>query len=344
VFIVFASNKKEGSFLGTLYLFKLNNFTVMKKIYCCFCISLFVQFSFAQKIITVAQKGKANFITVQAAFDAVPSGNTKPVIIKVAKGIYYEKLVLDTRKNFVTLIGEDKDSTIIRYNHHARQVVANGDTINTWNSASFFIYADDFTAKNITVQNDAGFNAGQAVAVFAYGNRIAFKNCNIKGFQDILFCSGPGSKQYYENCYLEGTTDFIFGPSTAVFNKCHIHSKKNSHVTAASTPREIPFGFVFFDCTLTADTSINKVSLGRPWQPNAAVAYIRCNLGKHIIKEGWDNWKNIANETTARFAEYQSTGTGANATERVKWSKQLSDEEVKRYTLENILGSWKPYL
>ncbi|MBP9739663.1 MAG: pectin esterase [Chitinophagaceae bacterium] len=318
----------------------------MKKINCIQLLIglLFFQQANAQKIVTVSKLKPANFTTIQAAFDAVSANNTQPITIKVGNGIYYEKLVLDTRKNFVTLIGENKDSTIITYNNHARQVLANGDTINTWNSASFFIYADDFTAKNITIENNAGFNAGQAVAVFAYGNRIAFKNCNIKGFQDILFCSGSGSKQYYENCYLEGTTDFIFGPSTAVFSKCIIHSKKNSHVTAASTPREIPFGFVFFNCTLTADSNINKVSLGRPWQPNAAVAYINCNLGSHIIKEGWSNWKNSANEATARYSEYESTGLGANATERVKWSKQLTTVEVKQYTLENILGTWKPYV
>ncbi len=318
----------------------------MKKINCIQLLIglLFFQQANAQKIVTLSKLKPANFTTIQAAFDAVSANNTQPITIKVGNGIYYEKLVLDTRKNFVTLIGENKDSTIITYNNHARQVLANGDTINTWNSASFFIYADDFTAKNITIENNAGFNAGQAVAVFAYGNRIAFKNCNIKGFQDILFCSGSGSKQYYENCYLEGTTDFIFGPSTAVFSKCIIHSKKNSHVTAASTPREIPFGFVFFNCTLTADSNINKVSLGRPWQPNAAVAYINCNLGSHIIKEGWSNWKNSANEATARYSEYESTGLGANATERVKWSKQLTTVEVKQYTLENILGTWKPYV
>ena len=318
----------------------------MKKINCIQLLIglLFFQQANAQKIVTVSKLKPANFTTIQAAFDAVSANNTQPITIKVGNGIYYEKLVLDTRKNFVTLIGENKDSTIITYNNHARQVLANGDTINTWNSASFFIYANDFTAKNITIENNAGFNAGQAVAVFAYGNRIAFKNCNIKGFQDILFCSGPGSKQYYENCYLEGTTDFIFGPSTAVFNKCTIHSKKNSHVTAASTPREIPFGFVFFDCSLTADSNINKVSLGRPWQPNAAVAYNNCSMGSHIIKEGWNNWKNSANEATVRYSEYQSTGLGANANERVKWSKQLTEEEVKKYTFENILGSWKPYL
>ena len=272
----------------------------------------------------------------------MPIGNFKPVIIFIKKGVYNEKLILDTRKNFVTIIGESKDSTIITYNHHARQILQNGDTINTWNSATFFIYGDDFTAKNITIQNNAGFDAGQAVAVFAYGNRLAFSNYNLKGFQDVLFCSGNGSKQYYENCYIEGTTDFIFGSSTAVFKNCTIHSKKNSHVTAASTPREIPFGFVFIDCKLTADSNINKVSLGRPWQPNASVTYINCFMDKHIIAEGWNNWKNPTNEITARYAEYKSYGVGANNATRVKWAKQLSDEEVKIFSIKNILGTWRP--
>ncbi|UEG49498.1 pectinesterase family protein [Ferruginibacter lapsinanis] len=296
---------------------------------------------FAQKKIIVAKDGTGNCKTVQEAFDKIPAGNKKPVTIYVKAGIYKERLILDTRKDFVTLIGEDVKKTVLTYNNHAGGKLPNGDTVNTWNSASFFIYADNFTAKNITFVNDAGFTAGQAVALFVNGTRAAFFNCNLIGFQDVLFCSGHGSKQYYKDCYIEGTTDFIFGPATAVFVNCHIHSKKNSHVTAASTPREIPFGFVFINCKLTADSGLNKVSLGRPWQPNASVAYINCEIGSHIIAEGWNNWKNPDNEKTARFAEYKSYGPGANAEKRVSWSKQLTDEEVKKYTVENILGEWK---
>lgn len=145
------------------------------------------------------------------------------------------------------------------------------------------------------------------------------------------------------DCYIEGTTDFIFGAATAVFENCVIKSKKNSHVTAASTNGIIPFGFVFFNCKLISDSNTRKVSLGRPWSPTASVTYINCELGAHILPEGWSNWKNPANEATARYAEYKSYGPGANANARLRWTKQLTDEEVKKYTMKNILGKWEPY-
>lgn len=300
--------------------------------------------SFAQtKRIIVAKDGSGNYTTVQAALDAVQPGNTKPVSIFIKKGLYKEVIIVDARKNFITLTGEDKDNTILSFDNHAGTKLPNGDTLNTWTCASFFIYGNDFHAEDLTFENNAGFTAGQAVAVRTEGNRVSFKNCRIVGFQDVLFLSGSGVKQYFEDCYIEGTTDFIFGAATAVFKNCNIHSKKNSHVTAASTNSIIPFGFVFFDCKLTADSNVNKVSLGRPWSPTASVTYINCWMGKHIIAEGWSNWKNPANEATARYAEYKSTGPGANPSARVLWSKQLTDEEVKRFSLKNILGEWDIY-
>lgn len=300
-----------------------------------------VQVNAQQKII-VAQDGTGNYRSVQEALDAVPAGNSKPVTVFVRKGIYKERIIVDARKNFINLIGEDKESTILTFNNHAGTKLVNGDTVNTWSSASFFVYADDFHAEQISFENNAGFTAGQAVALRIEGNRASFLNCKITGFQDVLFLSGTGVKHYFKDCYIEGTTDFIFGAATAVFQNCHIHSKKNSHITAASTTSNTPFGFVFFDCKLTADSLIDKVSLGRPWRPDASVTYINCRMDQHIIPEGWNNWKNPANETTARFAEYHSSGPGANATARVKWSKQLTDEEVKKYSMENIFGNWKP--
>lgn len=294
------------------------------------------------KKIVVAKDGTGQYKTVQAALDAVPAGNTKPVTIYIKKGTYKEVIVVDARKSFVRLIGEDKDKTILTYDNHAGTTLPNGDTLNTWTCASAFVYGNDFHAENLTFENTAGFTAGQAVGLRIEGNRASLKNCRIVGNQDILFLSGSGVKQYFEDCYIEGTTDFIFGAATAVFQHCHIHSKKNSHVTAASTNSIIPYGFVFFDCKLTADSAVNKVSLGRPWSPTASVTYINCWMDKHIIPEGWNNWKNPANEATARFAEYNSTGPGAAKEGRVKWCKQLTDEEVKKYTLKNILGSWDP--
>ncbi|MDB5274903.1 MAG: pectin esterase, partial [Chitinophagaceae bacterium] len=220
-----------------------------------------------------------------------------------------------------------------------------GQAMSTPGSASIFIYAGNFKARNITFQNDAGFTAGQAVAVFAWGDKLIFDNCRFVGFQDVLYTSGPNSRQYYNKCYIEGTTDFIFGPATCVFQDCAIYSKKNSHVTAASTPQNTKYGYVFFDCKLTGDTSLHSVSLGRPWRPYAAVAYIRCHIGPHIKPEGWSNWNQTESYKTARYSEYKNIGPGANPTSRVTWAHQLTDEEVKAYTLKNILGGnddWNP--
>lgn len=307
-----------------------------------FILFLITVTGFSQKKIIVAQDGSGNYKTVQAALDAIPAGNNKPITIFVKNGIYKEVITVDARKNFINLSGEDKDKTILTYNNHAGTKLENGDTINTWTSASFFVYGNDFHAENLTFENNAGFTAGQAVALRIEGNRASFFNCKMTGNQDVLFLSGSGVKQYFRDCYIEGSTDFIFGAATAVFKNCHIHSKKNSHVTAASTNSIIPFGFVFFECKLTADSNINKVSLGRPWSPTASVTYINCWMDKHIIAAGWDNWRNPANEATARYSEYNSSGPGANVEARVKWSKQLSDEEVKKYTVKNILGDWDP--
>jgi pectinesterase len=295
-----------------------------------------------QKKIIVSQDGKGNYKTVQAAFDGVPLKNKIPVIIFIRNGIYKEKLHLDSSKNFVTLAGEDKFKTILTYDDHTGKLSAKGDTVNTRSSWSFLINADDFSAHDICFRNDAGFTAGQAVAVESDGDRTIFKNCRFIGNQDVLFTNSERSRQYYDQCYIEGTTDFIFGSATAWFQQCHIHSKKNSHVTAASTPKEHSFGYVFNDCVLTGDTAIHNASLGRPWRPYAAVAYIHCFIGDHIRPEGWSNWNNTDNYKTTRYSEYENYGASADTARRVPWSKQLTGEEVKQYTMKNVLKGWNP--
>jgi pectinesterase len=146
-----------------------------------------VTFAFPQKKITVAQDGAGEYRTVQAAFDAIPLNNKKPVTIYIRNGIYKEKLHLDSSKNFVTLIGEDKFNTILTYDDHTGKLSPKGDTINTRTSWSFLIKADDFTARSITFQNDAGYSAGQAVAVESDGDKAIFQNCRFVGNQDVSF-------------------------------------------------------------------------------------------------------------------------------------------------------------
>jgi pectinesterase len=291
---------------------------------------------------TVAADGSTKYRTIQSVFNAIPLNNKKPVVVYIRNGIYKEKLHLDSSKNFVTLVGEDKFNTILTYDDHTGRVSPSGDTINTRSSWSFMIKADNFTARDLTFQNDAGFTAGQAVAVESDGDKAVFKNCRFIGNQDVLFTNNEKSRQYYENCYIEGTTDFIFGSSTVWFERCHIHSKKNSHVTAASTPKEKKFGYVFNECILTGDTSLHSVSLGRPWRPYASVTYIRCFIGEHIRPEGWSNWNNTENYKTARYSEYKDYGASSDASKRVAWAKQLTDEEIKSYTLKNVFGNWDP--
>lgn len=294
--------------------------------------------------ITVSQDGKGMYKTVQEALDAVPLNNKIPIEIFIRKGVYKEKLHLDSSKNFVTLKGEDKNTTVLVYDDHTGVVTASGEVINTMTSQSFYIKADDFRAEDLTFENNAGMTAGQAVAVRIDGDRIVFVNCRIMGFQDTLFTGGADSRQYYRDCYIEGSTDFIFGASTALFEYCHIHSKKNSHVTAASTPEAHSFGYVFKKCILTADTGVNKVSLGRPWRPYASVAYLNCTIGAHIAPQGWDNWRNPENEKTARYSEYKNEGPGANNGSRFTWVKQLTDAEAKKYTTAAILRNWLPVM
>jgi pectinesterase len=296
----------------------------------------------SERKIIVAKDGSGNFTTVQAALNAVPLKNKKPITIYIKNGIYKEKLLLDSSKQFVTLIGEDKRNTILTYDDHTGKISPNGDTINTRTSWSLKITADNFTASDITFQNDAGFTAGQAVAVESDGDKAKFKNCRFIGFQDVLFTNNEKSRQYFENCYIEGTTDFIFGSATAWFEKCQIHSKKNSHVTAASTPKEKEFGYIFNNCKLTGDTTLRNVSLGRPWRPYAHTVYMNTYIGQHIKAEGWSNWNQTDNYKTSRYAEYKNYGPSSDKSKRVNWVKQFSEEEAKWFTLKNVFNDWDP--
>lgn len=294
------------------------------------------------RVITVAADGSGQFTTVQAAINAVPANNKKPVTILIKKGVYQEKILVDSTKKNITLTGEDKLNTILTWNDHTGKIAPNGDTMNTRTSWSIKILANNFTAQTITFRNDAGFSAGQAVAVESDGDKATFINCRFIGNQDVLFTNSEKSRQYYERCYIEGTTDFIFGSATVWFEKCRIYSKKNSHITAASTPRENKFGYVFNHCQLEGDTALHHVSLGRPWRPYASVTYLHCYLGPHIKPEGWSVWNNNDNHKTARYAEYENFGPSAVPSKRLSWTKQLTAGEAKNYNRQHVLGNWLP--
>ncbi|GEL10803.1 pectinesterase [Flavobacterium glycines] len=298
------------------------------------------------KKITVALDGSGDFKTVQTAIDAA---NTEKgaVLIYIKKGIYKEKLVIPLSKKGLQLIGEDKDKTIITNDDYSGKPNPNSKrNFGTSDSYTLLVRADDVRIENITIEN-SWCEKGQAVSLCAKGERFIIKNSRILGCQDTLLTDGDGYYQYYENCYIEGTTDFIFGPAVAVFQNCIIKSKINSYITAASTPENQEFGYVFFNCKLIADANATKVFLGRPWRPYAKTVFMNCNLGSHILPEGWNPWKDerFADKTkTAFYAEYNNKGKGAKNNKRVAWSHQLTKEEAVKYTLKNIFPKddfWK---
>ena len=289
----------------------------------------------------VAKDGSGNFITVQEALNAVPDFRKNVTTIFVKIGIYKEKLILGGSKTNVRLIGEDVMKTVFTHDDYALKKNKFGEEIGTTGSSSFYTFADGFMAEHITFENSSG-PVGQAVAVRVDGDMIEFIDCRFLGFQDTLYPHAEKSRQYYKDCYIEGTVDYIFGWSTAVFDHCTIFTKKNGlYVTAASTLQEAPYGFVFLNCKITGDAPDASVYLGRPWRPFAKTVFINCSLDKLINAEGWHNWNKPNAEKTSFYAEYKSVGPGANDKARVAWSHQLTDGEVENYTLDKIFADWK---
>lgn len=283
-------------------------------------------------IFTVAKDGSGDYKYIQDAIDAMRVYPLEPITLYIKDGVYNEKIELPANNTDVIFIGESVEYTIITFSDYSGR-----GKLNTFTSPTAKISGNRFTAENITFVNSAG-RVGQALALYVDADKAVFKNCKFLGNQDTIFASGENSRQLFLDCYIEGTTDFIFGPATAVFQNCTIKAKTNSFITAANTTPGKTFGFVFLDCTIITDLSATKVLLGRPWRAMSKTVFLHCVLPKQIGAEGWDNWGNADNEKTVFYAEYKNTGEGAAITGRVNWSKQLTDKEAATYTLENIFA------
>ena len=289
--------------------------------------------------LVVSRDGTGDFRTLQEAVESARAFMDYTVTIYVKNGVYKEKVIVPSWVENIDIIGEDRDKTIITYDDHA-----NINKMGTFRTYTVKVEGSDITFKNLTIENNAA-QLGQAVALHTEGDRLKFINCRILGNQDTIYTGAKFTRLYFKDCYIDGTTDFIFGPSTALFENCMIHSKRNSYVTAASTPKEAKYGYIFKHCKLTAEPGVDKVYLGRPWRPYAYTLFIECELGKHIVLAGWHNWGKQSNEETARYMEYKNTGEGANASERVAWSKQLTKKEAETVTVDAIFrtqSDWNP--
>ncbi len=300
--------------------------------------------------IVVARDGTGEFRTVTDAIEVCRAFMDYHKVIYVKKGTYKEKLIIPQWLQNIEICGEDRDETIITYDDHAnismdgnywpaelkQQLIAMGDRpkLGTFRSFTLRIDANDITLKNITIENNAA-RLGQAVALHTQGDRLKFVNCRFLGHQDTVYTGMPATRLYFDHCYIEGTTDFIFGASTAWFEHCDIFCKINSYITAASTPQDQAYGYVFNQCTITCAEGADKVYLGRPWRDYGYTLFMHCTLPKGIRPEGWHHWQK-EREQTARYLEFENTGEGAAIDKRVGWSRQLTKKEAKEITLENV--------
>jgi len=316
-------------------------------------------------VISVAQGEAGRIQTIGEALEVAKAYEGDRVTIQIGKGVYKEKL--EIKQGGLTLEGCGAEDVILTYDDYANYIMDDNERRGTFRSYSVFIDANDFTARNITFENSAGpgDEVGQALALYIDGDRMTFENCRMLGSQDTVFTAplplkeiqkggfrGPkefaprvNQRHYFKDCYICGDVDFIFGGATALFENCEIFSlnrnkKVNGYVTAASTPEELTYGYVFKNCRFTSDCQPNTVYLGRPWRDYAKVVIINSYLGSHIKEEGWHDWNKAKAHETAFFAEYGNYGPGSDTSKRVSWAKILTKDEAKSYTRENILGQW----
>lgn len=313
-------------------------------------------------MITVAKDNSGDFNSIQQAVDSIPAGTPETIYIK--KGIYKERV--EVRKNNISFVGESTDDTIITESYYARMIMPDGSKRGTFRSYTFFVYADNFTASNLTFENAAGFGDefGQAIAVYAEGDNITFRNCKILGHQDTLFTGPlpmkekqPGGftgptidgirrvvHQLYEDCYIAGEIDFIFGSATAYFKNCTLfalnrNQEINAYYTAPSTYEVQAFGYVFESCTFTGNCPPKSVALSRPWRIHAKTVLLNCNYSDQIIDEGFTDWNKPESHETVYYAEYNGHGEGFKPEKRAAYVHQLNESEAARYTLENVMNS-----
>ena len=313
-------------------------------------------------MITVAKDNSGDFNSIQQAVDSIPAGTPETIYIK--KGIYKERV--EVRKNNISFVGESTDDTIITESYYARMIMPDGSKRGTFRSYTFFVYADNFTASNLTFENAAGFGDefGQAIAVYAEGDNITFRNCKILGHQDTLFTGPlpmkekqPGGftgptidgirrvvHQLYEDCYIAGEIDFIFGSATAYFKNCTLfalnrNQEINAFYTAPSTYEGQAFGYVFEICTFTGNCPPKSVALSRPWRIHAKTVLLNCSYSDQIIDEGFTDWNKPESHETVYYAEYNGHGEGFKPEKRAAYVHQLNESEAALYTLENVMNS-----
>lgn len=314
--------------------------------------------------IVVASDGTGDFTTLQAAINAVESNSDRKTIIYIKRGVYdTEKLIIPADKKNISLIGESRDETIISYHIYdcatgkcpaADAALWTGENIAT--SATLTIYGDGFRAENLTIRNTAG-PVGQALAIAVQSDKNIFINCNILGYQDTIYLWADGKRTYFQNCTVVGRTDYIYGAGIAYFFECEIKSWGGGWITAPSTPKDQPYGYVFNKCSLTYATGSPRsgddgslIALGRPWHEYPKVTWMNTYFTEMINPLGWPTTWNMAYASTSpdlKLYEYNNYGPGADTSGRADWVgiRALYPSEAENYTIQNVMkgnDNWDP--
>ncbi len=292
--------------------------------------------------IVVAADGSGDVRTVAEAIAKVPENNRRRITIRIRAGTYFEQINIPANKPYVELIGDGAGKTVLSFD------INNARAGTTSAAFAFYVAGHDFRASNITFENSFKYKSGQpgsqAVAVLSDADRSIFRNCRFIGWQDTLYAKN--GRQFFENCYIEGNVDFIFGQAAAVFKDCEIRSKGDGYIAAPMRfAADEPSGFVFLGSRLTASPDARSVYLARPWRAYGRAVFIDCEIGAHIRPEGWNNWGNPANESTAFFGESGSIGPGSEMAKRAVWAKNLTAEQVRSFLPESFLrgkDGWDP--
>ena len=322
-------------------------------------------------MITVSASGGADFTSLQAAVDSLREG--APTHIRLLPGEYREKVVI--HRSGVRITGEDRDRTVITWSGCSKDLYPDGTEKGTFLSSTLMTTGRDITVENLTVRNDAGDGrtVGQAVAVYAAGDRGIWRNCAFLAHQDTLFCGpvrlpnvredvgsragcaesyprvedGPltRSRQYFENCFIRGDVDFIFGPYRCWFERCTLFmNERGGWYTAANTNENQPYGFVFRRCRLTGECAAGAAYLGRPWRKYARTIFLECDMDEHVAPEGFADW-DTERVVTDRCGEWRTAGARSGQSARHPAQKRLTDKEAAGLTPARVLAGsdgWQP--
>jgi pectinesterase len=301
----------------------------------------------------VAADGSGQYISLQEAISQAPLSTDSAAtrwIILVRPGTYHERIYVQRERGRIHVLGEDAATTIISYGSHANQPGPDGKPIGTFRTPTVQIDGDGMIWENLTLANSAGEPGprpagppvAQALALRADGDQLVFRRCRFLGWQDTILVNR--GRHYFEDCYIEGSVDFIFGAATSYFNRCHLHVVKDGYITAASTPKDQLYGLVFADCQITGADGV-KAYLGRPWREFARTIFLRTEMSVTVRAEGWHSWNKPAAEKTTFYAEFGSTGPGASPATRVSWAKPITAGAAAALTPEKVLGGadgWDP--